>query len=294
MHPVLFEIPAPWGAQPIYAYGTLLGISLMVGWQIIMLLGRQSGMSASTLADVYLTAALSGVIGARLLYVATNSEEFSSIWQTFDLRTGGLVAYGGLLGGFGGAFVHLRLKRASLLAFADCAAPAIAAGLCLTRVGCYLYGCDFGTRLSSSAPRWLARLGTFPRWSGIEGASLRGSPAFLHHVNTYGLARDADFSLPVHPVQLYEAILGLLLAALCLWIFQRRAFVGQVLLVFLLGYGIARYFLEYLRDDPERGEAFGFSTSQLISLLLIPAAGVAYSLLRKRAREHEISPGETL
>jgi phosphatidylglycerol---prolipoprotein diacylglyceryl transferase len=293
MHPVLFVIPAPWGPQPIYAYGTLLGISLLVGWQIIMLLGRQANIGASTLGDVYVTAAVSGVFGARMLYVWTNHEEFGSLLQWFDLRTGGLVAYGGLIGGFAGAFVHLRFKRTSPLAFADCAAPAIAAGLCLTRVGCYLYGCDFGTRLSASAPHWLARLGTFPRWTDSVG-ELRGSPAFLHHVNTYGLARDADFALPVHPVQLYEALLGLLLAALCLRVFQRRAFVGQVLLVFTLGYGISRFLLEYLRDDPERGEAFGFSTSQLISLCIVPIAAVAYSLLRKRARGTHLSSGDAL
>jgi phosphatidylglycerol:prolipoprotein diacylglycerol transferase len=102
-------------------------------------------------------------------------------------------------------------------------------------------------------------------------------------VDAYGLSRDASFAFPVHPTQLYEALLGLVLAVICLRVFQRRAFQGQALLVLALGYSIARFLLEYLRDDPERGEAFGFSTSQLISLLIIPAAAIAYSLLRKRA-----------
>jgi phosphatidylglycerol:prolipoprotein diacylglycerol transferase len=282
MHPILFEIPAPWGAQPIYSYGVLLGLSLLVGWQVIMLLGKRCGLPAGTLGDVYLSATISGVVGARLLYVLTNLSEFSSVGQWFDLRSGGLVAYGGFLGGFAGAFIYMRVKKLPVLAFADCAAPAIAIGLCLTRIGCYLYGCDFGTRLPVSAPAWLVRLGTFPRWVDNAG-ELRGSPAFLHHVDTYGLARDANYAFPVHPTQLYEAVLGLALGAICLWVFQRRAFQGQALLVLTLGYSVARFLLEYLRDDPERGEAFGFSTSQLISLLIIPVAAIAYSLLRKRA-----------
>jgi phosphatidylglycerol:prolipoprotein diacylglycerol transferase len=294
MHPILFEIPAPWGSQPIYSYGVLLGLSLLLGWQVIMVLGKQSGLGSGTLGDVYLSATVSGVLGARLLYVITNHEEFTSAGQWFDLRSGGLVAYGGFLGGFAGAFLHLRFKRLSVLTFADCAAPAIAIGLCLTRIGCYLYGCDFGSRLPASAPHWLARLGTFPRWEDSVG-ELRGSPAFLHHVDTYGLSREATYALPVHPTQLYEALLGLLLAAICLRVFQRRAFAGQVLLVLSLGYGVARFFLEYLRDDPERGAAFGFSTSQLISLLLVPACATAYSLLRKRAqRSPSITPHEAL
>jgi phosphatidylglycerol:prolipoprotein diacylglycerol transferase len=287
MHPILFEIPLPWGMQPIYSYGVLLGLSFLVGWQVIMLLGKQVGLGSGTLGDVYLSATVCGVLGARLLYVLTNRDEFTSIAQWFDLRSGGLVAYGGFLGGFAGAFVHLRLKRMSVLTLADCAAPAIAVGLCLTRIGCYLYGCDFGSRLPASAPDWLARLGTFPRWEDSIG-ELRGSPAFLHHVDVYGLSREASFALPVHPTQLYEALLGIVLAAICLRVFQRRAFQGQALLVLSLVYGVARFFLEYLRDDPERGEAFGFSTSQLISLLVVPVAATAYSMLRKRAQR---SPG---
>jgi phosphatidylglycerol---prolipoprotein diacylglyceryl transferase len=286
MHPILFAIPTPWGPQPIYAYGVLLGLSLLVGWQITLMLGKHSDMSAGTLGDVYLTAALAGVVGARALYVVTNHEEFDSIGEWFDLRSGGLVAYGGFLGGLIGAAVHLRIRRASLLEFADCAAPAIASGLFLTRIGCYLYGCDFGTRLPANAPRWLARLGTFPRWTDNAG-ELRGSPAFLHHVNAYGLSRDANFSWPVHPTQLYEALLGLILAGLCLRVFRRRNFAGQAMLLLTINYGIARFFLEYLRDDPERGRALGFSTSQLISLCIVPSAAVAYSLLRKPAHVHE-------
>jgi phosphatidylglycerol:prolipoprotein diacylglycerol transferase len=282
MHPILFQLPTPWGQQPIYAYGVLLGLSLLVGWQITLLLGKSAELSASALGDAYLTAAISGLVGARLLYVLMHGDEFTSAAEWFDLRSGGLVAYGGFLGGFLGVAVYQRIKHLSLLNVGDCAAPAIAIGLFLTRIGCYLYGCDFGTRLPEGAPAWLARLGRFPHWS--EDTGLRGSPAFLHHLDAYGLSRDALYSLPVHPTQLYEALLGLLLAVLCLWLFQRRSFHGQVLLVLCMSYGTMRFVLEYLRDDPERGQAFGFSTSQLISLCIVPVAAIAYSVLRKPAQ----------
>jgi phosphatidylglycerol:prolipoprotein diacylglycerol transferase len=285
MHPVLFELPTPWGPQPIYSYGVMLGVSLILGWQVMMALGKRAGFGGNVLADLYLTAAITGLIGARALYVVVHGEEFRSIGQWFDLRGGGLVAYGGFIGGFVGAAIHARIAKVSLLRVGDAATPGIALGLFFTRLGCYLYGCDFGTRLSESAPSWLARLGRFPHWDeSLHG--LRGSPAFLHHVNAYGLARDADFAFPVHPVQLYEGALGLALAALAFWLYRRRAFDGQLLLSFTVVYGIARYVLEYLRDDPERGEIFGFSTSQFISLAIVPLAAVTYSLLRKRAREH--------
>jgi phosphatidylglycerol---prolipoprotein diacylglyceryl transferase len=281
MHPILFHIPAPWGAQPIYAYGVLLGLSLLVGWRMTLLLGRQAGLSAALLSDVYLIAAVSGVAGARVLYVLVNRHEFSSAWQWLDLRNGGLAAYGGFLTGFATAALYLRAKRVSLLNVGDCAAPAIAVGLFLTRIGCYLYGCDFGTRLPEGAPRWLKALGIFPHWPDTSG--LRGSPAFAYHVDSYGLAREAAYSFPVHPTQLYEAGVGLLLMTFCLLMFPRRRFWGQVLFSLCMLHGTARYFLEYLRDDPERGFALGFSTTQLMSLLIVPIAAVLYSLLRKPA-----------
>ncbi len=283
MHPVLFSLPTPWGSQPIYSYGVMLGLSLILGWQIMMVLGRRSGLASGVLGDLYLTAAITGLVGARALYVWINREEFTSASQWFDLRGGGLVAYGGFLGGFFGASIHARISKVSLLRVGDAATPAIALGLFFTRIGCYLYGCDFGTRLSESAPAWLQHLGRFPHWDETEYAGLRGAPAFLHHVAVYELPRDAAFALPVHPVQLYEAALGLALTVVAFALFRRRSFEGQTFLVFAVSYGIARFLLEYLRDDPERGSIFGFSTSQFISLAIVPLAAVGYSMLKKRA-----------
>lgn len=285
MHPVLFELPTPWGPQPIYSYGVMLGVSLILGWQIMMALGKRTGVAGNVLADLYLTAAITGLIGARVLYVWAHNEEFTSFGQWFDLRGGGLVAYGGFIGGFLGAATHARIARVSLLRVGDAATPAIALGLFFTRLGCYLYGCDFGTRLSASAPGWLAMLGRFPHWDESR-YGLRGSPAFLHHVNAYGLARDADFAFPVHPVQLYEGALGLALAVLAFNLFKRRAFDGQLFLGLTVVYGVTRYLLEYLRDDPERGDIVGFSTSQFISLLIVPLAAIGYSVLRRRSRDN--------
>ena len=284
MHPVLFELPTPWGPQPIYSYGVMLGLSLLLGWQVMMTLGKRSGLASGALGDLYFTAAISGLIGARVLYVWVNREEFTTVGQWFDLRGGGLVAYGGFLGGFIGAAIHARILKVSLLRVGDAATPPIALGLFFTRIGCYLYGCDFGTRLGEDAPGWLAHLGRFPHWDEAE-YGLRGAPAFLHHVSVYGLPRDAMFAFPVHPVQLYEAAVGLSLAVAAFAVFRRRTFEGQTLLVFTLAYGVIRFLLEYLRDDPERGSVFGFSTSQFISIALVPFAAVGYSFLRKRARD---------
>jgi phosphatidylglycerol:prolipoprotein diacylglycerol transferase len=285
MLPVLFTLPMPWGPQPIYSYGVLLGLSLIAGYQVAVRVGaRKDGLHEDTLGGAYLTAALCGIAGARLLYVLENRERFEesgAAW--FDVTSGGVTAYGGFLGGLIGAAGYLAVRRASLAAFADAAAPALALGTVLTRLGCYLYGCDFGTPLGDGAPGFLKVLGTFPRWRHEE-LGIFGSPAFLHHVDVYGLGKDAAASLPVHPTQLYEALAALLLLGVTFAVLGGRRFRGQVVLVLAMGYGAARFAFEYLRDDPERGAALGFSSAQLISLALVPACAATYLVLATRAR----------
>src|SRR5262249_15618950 len=90
--------------------------------------------------------------------------------------------------------------------------------------------------------------------------------------------------LPVHPTQLYEALAALVLLGLSLALLRKRSFRGQVILVTAMGYGVFRFLIEYLRDDPERGQAFGFSSAQLISLALVPLCAFGYSALNAKAR----------
>lgn len=283
MHPILFEIPIGDGV-PIFSYGVMLGTSFILAWYVVMELGERDGIHRDVLANAFIVAALSAIVGARVLYIATNPSEFDTIASWFALRRGGLVAYGGFLGGFVGSLVYLRRANVALLRFADVTAPTLALGLAFTRIGCYLYGCDFGAPLSEDAPAWLRGWGTFPHWENDEG-----SPAWSHHVMEYNLDPDAGYSLPVHPTQLYESAAGFLLVGVTLLVWRRRQFHGQVLFVLTMAYGVWRFLIEYVRDDPERGEAFGFSTSQLISLALIPLAGFFYWQRWREQKERKTS-----
>jgi phosphatidylglycerol:prolipoprotein diacylglycerol transferase len=177
MHPILFTVPTPWGDLPVYAFGAMLGLTLAVGWGVVSKAGQRAGHDRDMLANAYLIGALGALCGARLLYVLTNLEAFSGVAEWFAVQQGGMAAYGALLGGFGSCAVYLRLKKVSVLGFADLCAPVLALAVLLTRVGCYLDGSDFGAPLGAGAPAWLAALGTFPHWP--EATGLHGSPAFL-------------------------------------------------------------------------------------------------------------------
>ncbi|MFO0569202.1 MAG: prolipoprotein diacylglyceryl transferase family protein [Polyangiaceae bacterium] len=263
---------------PIYSYGAMLCISIVVGWYLTLGLAERDGLPRDKMANCYFVTALAALAGARLLYVATNPDEFHSFGDLFAFRRGGLVAYGGFLGGFLGSFAYLRSQRMRLLPWADVAVPSLASGLVITRIGCYLFGCDFGRPLPASAPAWLVKLGTFPRWN--EGTLLEGSgsPAFIQHVNQRGLSPDAEASLPVHPTQLYEVLAGAVLLAVVFLARKHHRFRGQVFLAFTIGYGYLRFLIEILRDDAERGELGPFIATHVFlpAALLIFAAAYVY------------------
>jgi phosphatidylglycerol:prolipoprotein diacylglycerol transferase len=270
---------------PIYSYGAMLCASIVVGWFLTLELGARDGLPRELLANCYFVTAIAALVGARLLYVVTNLNEFHDWLEVLAVRRGGLVAYGGFLGGFAGSWWYLRRRGVALLPWGDVAAPGLASGLMLTRIGCYLFGCDFGKPLSASAPGWLKRLGTFPRWPSnvLDGA---GSPAWLQHVDLRGLSVSSHASLPVHPTELYESLAGAGLFMLLWWLRKLPRFCGEIFLAFTFGYGYLRFLLEIVRDDSERG-SFGpaFREHVLVpALLAVLAAAFAYGPARSITR----------
>jgi phosphatidylglycerol:prolipoprotein diacylglycerol transferase len=291
-HTVAYEAPN----VPIYAYGVMLGISLVVGWYLSLPLAERDGLPKETMANCYVVTALAALAGSRVLYAITNPDEFKSVWDLFALRNGGLVAYGGFIGGLLGSWGFLAPKKIRLLAWADDAVPSLASGLLITRIGCYLFGCDFGKRLPEGAPHWLQTLGTFPHWAAGTLASGEGSPAYIRHLDVYrGTPLEADLvrmntSFPVHPTQIYESLVGLVLLVLLLWQRRYTRFRGQVFFLFVFGYGFLRFVLELWRDDVERGsygptlDAHIYVPLCLLIMGLAFVFGISLGIANSRAR----------
>jgi phosphatidylglycerol:prolipoprotein diacylglycerol transferase len=281
---------------PIYAYGVMLGTSLVVGWYLTLPLAERDGLPKETMANCYVFTALSALAGSRILYIVTNPDEFKSVWDLFALRNGGLVAYGGFIGGLLGSWAFLAPKKIRLLAWADDAVPSLASGLLITRIGCYLFGCDFGKRLPDGAPRWLQTLGTFPHWAAGTLATGEGSPAYVRHLDVYrGTSMETDLirmntSFPVHPTQIYESLVGLVLLGLLLWQRKYTKFRGQVFFLFVFAYGFLRFVLELWRDDVERGsygptlDAHVYIPLCLFLMALAFVFGISLGIANERAR----------
>jgi|GEM_PF-169422 len=292
---------------PIYSYGVMLGLSLVVGWYLTLTLAERDGLPKETMANCYVVTAIAAIVGARLLYIVTNIDEFRvnqhdaasaiDFASFFALRRGGLVAYGGFLGGFLGSWMYLQKQNIRLLPWADVAVPSLASGLLITRVGCYLFGCDFGTRLPASAPPWLQKLGTFPHWSSgtLDGGG-DGAPAWSKHLAAaehgtpaYAELMKLNHSWPVHPTQIYESVVGLTLLVILLWQRQHQRFRGQIFFLFAFAYGYLRFLIEMLRDDSERGE-FGtfplhlFVPGALAIMALAFVFGISLGITNLRTR----------
>jgi prolipoprotein diacylglyceryl transferase len=291
-----------WDPLPIHAYGVMLGTSLFVGWFLAMRLAQQDGVPQQQAGTIYMWTALWSIIGSRILWFFTDPAPHESVFDLFKIWQGGLVAYGGMIGGFLASWYGCWKRKIPLLKWADVSAPAVVLGTAITRIGCFLFGCDYGA--PSNVP-WAVR---FPGRHAEAAHELfpfsspHGSPAWQHHVsppldwqqhfNKLPLPSSDAWSYSVHPTQLYESLVGLLLFGLLMLIRRHRRFSGQVFLGWVLGYGIMRPLIEIVRDDDDRGVYtfmhLSLSTSQIIGIVSVVLGLILLvQLVRKYRRDPE-------
>ncbi len=267
MHPVLFKVPLL--GWEVYSFGVLLGLSLLVGWFLVHRLAARQGFPRNTVADGFVLTVVGGLLGARLQYVLTNMEEFGNPIAVLRITEGGLAAYGGLLGGVVVSWLYMRRKKLSTLLWLDMLVPAVAIGVILTRIGCFLHGCDFG--LVAEKLAW-----------GVEFPA--GTPVFAEHLKQRLVMDWAEWSQPVYPVQLYWVVAGLVILALTAVAWRVRRFAGQVFLLATVAYAGATFGTELFRGDPDRGWLWMWSASQVIAAATTVAAVVLYAVRRRACR----------
>ena len=268
MHPVLFRI----GSFTLPTYGLLMVVALVAGIYTVLRLGKREGFDSNRLFDFSTWLIVVSLVGAKVLLILTgwryywqNPGEILS-WSTF--QAGG-VFYGGFIAAVLFALWYVRVHRMPMWKTFDVYVPAVALGLSIGRLGCFSAGCDYGKPTDS----FLGVVFTNP-WS--------------HQVTGVPLG------IPLHPTQLYESAVSLLIFGILIWWSRRKSYDGQLFVLYLALYAVARFFLEFLRGDEDRGFVFShlLSTSQFIALLaLISAAGLVVYFHRRRAGQTEDSQG---
>lgn len=251
---------------PVYGYGAMLFIGFASATWVAAHRIRRLGYDGDIAWDAAIWLFVAGIVGARLFYVIQYREQFflpgisvpQLLVRLISLPDGGIVFYGGLIGGAVACMLFCYRRRLNGLAMADIVITSLFIGMAFGRVGCLLYGCCYGDYCTLP---WAI---TFPPDSvPVRELVTRGF-----------LATTASSSLPLHPTQIYSALGAALLALLTYCYYPFRQKDGSVLLLGWLTYPVHRFIVEFLRGD-ELGQ-FGTSLtiSQWVSLGLLCAGGL--------------------
>jgi phosphatidylglycerol---prolipoprotein diacylglyceryl transferase len=262
------------GRLEVTGYGLMMMVAFLMGGWLIGLELRRRQLAEDFAADIVAAAVVGGIIGAKLWYVALTGDPGAI------LSRGGLVWYGGFIGGALAVILNGWRLRVPLRWTMHLAAPALAAAYALGRVGCFLVNDDYGR--PSSLP-WAMK---FPR--GLP-ATTAGNMQQLFGIPVPA-GTDPSTVLAVHPTQLYETAI-MLGVFMLLWKLRAGARpIGWLFGLYLVLAGVERFLIEILRakDDRFLGP---FTLAQLTSVILI---AIGFWLLSTWARGPSPAPGAYL
>ena len=253
----------------IPAFGTMMILGGSLGAILAVLRAPKTNIPRQDTLLAFLLGAIGIIVGAKLLYTIV---DIGRLWELRHLLWedtgtylkmifgGGLVFYGGLIGGIAAVFIYCKAFKTpfSFLEIMDLYAPSIALMHAVGRVGCFLAGCCYGMHVE----------GRF----GVVFRNSLGAPN----------------GVPLLPIQLIESGLNIILCAALVLYARKKRTKGRVIGLYLVIYAVMRFTLEFFRGDAIRGFVLGLSTSQFISVLLLPI-GIFLLVwkMRSPARENE-------
>lgn len=295
MHKILIDHPV------VGSYSFFLFSGILCGYLLSRFRSKRFGLDGCHIDNVALLGAVAGLFGARLFSWLFYFPPGVSLWRAFLEPGGGMVFYGGVVVGLAAVVSYSIARRVSLLKLLDVLAPGLILGLAIGRIGCFMAGCcwgdlceDRGSIAKITGPGALWQIQTVP---AISRASFPlavhfppDSGAYEQHVRLGLIDGNAARSLAVHPVQLYEAALGLLLCVVLSKISPVTRRPGEVINLMFVGYAAIRFTTEFVRAD-NAPKYFGLTLSQVISVCL--AVGSILFLIWSRFLREAPSSSET-
>ena len=245
----------------IYTYGLLTALGYFTGIWIMTREAARSEIDPKIIVEMAFPVLVWTMIGARLLYILTNIPYYVDLCKSqndcfavFRVWEGGLVFYGGFIGGFSAAVYFIRKYKLNAFKLLDVIAIGMPLGHAIGRLGCFSAGCCYGHETS-----------------GIFGVNFpKNSIPFNDEVLKGVIDIHAEHSLSIHPTQLYEAF-GVSIIFLILWIFRnKKRFHGQIGLLYVILYSIERSIVEIFRGDSIRKHLFKWGPKSLTDFLGLP------------------------
>ena len=242
MYPLL--IRTPW--LDIHTYGVLVAAGFLIGLAVAAHNAKREGLHPEHISDLGIWLIVAGMAGGKLFHVVFFWNDFLSGWRAEGIRSlrEGFVFYGGFIGASLAAIVYTRIKRLPLWKVADACAPGVALGHAFGRVGCFFNGCCYGK--ACSLP-WAVK---FPPPHLMAG-------------------------IPVHPTEIYEALGDVAIFLGLTAYYRRKRFDGQIWWLYVLGYGILRFAIEFFRGDYATYYLGVFTLGHAIAAVMIIVALIA-------------------
>ncbi|MGH7517386.1 MAG: prolipoprotein diacylglyceryl transferase [Gemmatimonadales bacterium] len=270
IHPLILRL----GSFEITGYGIMMMVAFLAGGWLVGLELRRRGLREEYATDMVAAAVIGGIVGAKLWYVAL-TQDLGSL-----LSRGGLVWYGGFIGGALAVLLNGWRLRVPARWTMQLGAPALAAAYALGRVGCFLVNDDYGR------PTDLPWGMKFPE--GLPPSTAANLQAQFGVPIPPGV--EPGTVLAVHPTQLYETAIMLAAFAVIWRLRTRPAATGWLFGVYLVCAGAERFLVEFVRakDDRFLGP---FTLAQLTSVVLVL---IGATLLARWNRGSELPPGPYL
>lgn len=260
------SIPSPslqyfqFGPFTVHIYALCILVGIIIAWQVTARRLAKRGADRGAALDFTVWAVVMGIIGARIYHVVTHWGDYfgpgKNFLEVFAIWNGGIAIFGALMGGAIGVLIASRLTGIRFWSFADALVPGLLLAQAFGRLGNWFNHELFG------GPT------TLPWGLEIEISN----PAF-----PIGLLAGTLF----HPTFLYEIIWNLLGVVLLLAI-ERRLHPrwGTFFGMYLIWYGVGRFFIEGLRVDPSL-VILGLRSNELTSLIAV-VLGIAIIIVQRR------------
>lgn len=258
-------------------YGIIIGIGMLTGIWVAQNDAKRRGQDPDIYLDFALYGIIFAIIGARLYYVIFEWDMYKdNLLQIFNLRAGGLAIYGGVIGAVLTLIVFTRKRKLSFFSMADSGVLGLITGQIIGRWGNF-FNCEaFGGYTDSLLAMRIKR--------SLVNENMLNADVLNHLIVENGVEY-----IQVHPTFLYESLWNLGVLMFMLWYRKRKKFDGEMLWIYLAGYGLGRFLIEGLRTDQLILFGTGIAVSQGLSLILVLASvGVLiyhYRRLSERQKE---------
>ena len=260
------------GDFAIAYYGIVIACGMIGGVLIAATIAKRSGQNPEDYYDMALYAIIFAVLGARLYFVIFNWDYYAQdLTRIFNIREGGLAIYGGIIAAIITVYIITRIKKLDFGLVADTAGPALIFGQCLGRWGNFFNREAFGGYTD-----------------GLLAMQLPVSAVRRNEITAelweHAEVIDGITYIQVHPTFLYESMWNFVLMISLLIYWKHRKFNGEVFLLYLLGYGVGRFWIESLRTDQLILPIVGVPVSMVVAALMAVGSTIWIVIERNKSK----------